>query len=227
MERPRDYLSGGERPFIQARDLGIRTIIGSPYQNVNLSVERDTFALICGEHGSGKTALLLTLAGHMAPSKGSLVVGGYEFPRERNKVARIAGLGIFAGLNDLEENLPCLSLLRAELDLYGKPSRKRAAIQYLDEWDLAHIQNMLVRDLAQIDLARFGIALGMAKDPELLVVDDLEEQLTLEQVRQVAELLRNIAHERHKVVVAGCTEGYLTRFADVSFTLEREGSRGL
>ena len=218
---------GEDRPFIQARDLGIRTLIGSPYQNVNLSVPRDTFALVCGEHGSGKTALLLTLAGHMVPSEGSLTVGGYEFPRERNKVAKITGLGIFHGLNDLEENISCLALLRAELDLYGKPSRKAAAVDYLNRWNLAHIQNRYVRELTQVELACFGIALGMAKDPALLVVDDLEEQLTLDQVKDVADLLRHIAHDLHKVVVAGCTEGYLKRLADVSFTIEREGSRGL
>lgn len=227
MEQPRNYYPGEQRPFIEARDLGMRTLIGSPYQKVNLTIPRDTFALICGEHGSGKTALLLTLAGHMAPTKGSLMVGGYDFPRERNKVAKIAGLGIFHGLNDLEDNILCLSLLRAELDLYGKPSRKAAAIDYLDRWGLAHIQNSYVRDLTQVDLACFGIALGMAKDPELLVVDDLEEQLTLDQIRQVAQLLQHIAHDLHKVVVAGCTESYLTRLADISFTIEREGSRGL
>lgn len=224
MEHFREYYPGEQRPFIEAHDLGMRTLIGSPYQNVNLSIPHDTFALICGEHGSGKTALLLTLAGHMVPSKGALMVGGYEVPRERNKVARIAGLGIFHGLNDLEENLSCLSLLRAELDLYGKPSRKRAAIDYLNQWNLAHLQNMLVRDLTQLDLACFGIALGMAKDPALLVVDDLEEQLTLDQVKQVAQMLQHIAHDLHKVVVAGCTEGSLTRLADVSFTLERKES---
>lgn len=227
MQRPPEYYPGEERPFIQARDLGIRTLIGSPYQNVSLSIPRDTFAIICGEHGSGKTALLLTLAGHMVPSKGSLIVGDYEFPRELNKVAKISGLGIFQGLNDLEENIPCLSLLRAELNLYGKPNRKGVAIDYLDRWGLAHIQNMYVRDLTQIDLVRFGIALGMAKDPALLVVDDLERELTLDQIEQVTAMLQHIAHDLHKVVVAGCTEGYLTRFADVSFTIEKEDSRGL
>lgn len=220
------YFPDDQRPFIQARGLGIKTLIGSPYQDVNLQIPNDTFALVCGEHGSGKTALLLTLAGHMVPSKGELVVGGFEVPRERHKVARISGLGIFHGLNDLEENLGCLSLLRAELELYGKPSRKQAAIDYLNKWHMPQIQNMLVRDLSQLELACFGIALGMAKDPQLLVIDDLEEQLTLDQVRQVADLLSHIAHDMHKVVVAGCTEGYLTRLADRSFTLARVEEKG-
>lgn len=221
MEQQRSYFPGEDRPFIEARDLKMRTVLGSPYQNVNLSVPRDTFALICGEHGSGKTALLLTLAGRMSPNSGMLTVGGYEFPRERKQVANIAGLGLFHGVNDLEENLPCLSLLRAELELYGKPSRKQAAIDYLNKWNLPHIQNMLVRDISQVDLACFGIALGMAKDPQLLVVDDLEEQLTLDQIRHVADVLRSIAHDQHKVVVAGCTEGSLTSLADTSFTIAR------
>jgi ABC-type multidrug transport system ATPase subunit len=220
MEKPREYYPGEEKPFIEARGLAYKTPIGSPYQNVNLTIPKNTFALVCGEHGTGKTALLLTLAGHMVPRTGSLSVGGYEFPRERNKVAKISGLGIFEGLNELEENISCGSLMRAELDLYGKPSRKKATLDYLAEWDLSHIQNMLVKDLTQPELVRFGIALGMAKDPALLVLDDIEHEFTLEEIKELCALLQDIAHNRHKVVVASCTEPSLTKFADVSFTLK-------
>jgi ABC-type branched-subunit amino acid transport system ATPase component len=79
---------------------------------------------------------------------------------------------------------------------------------------------MLVKDLTQPELVRFGIALGMAKDPALLVLDDIEHEFTLEEIKELCALLQDIAHNRHKVVVASCTEPSLTKFADVSFTLK-------
>ena len=216
-----------ERPFIKARGLGLKTMIGAPYSNVNLTIPPDSLAMIYGDHGSGKTPLLLTLAGRMVSTKGELEVAGYELPKERHRVAKIAGLGLFTGLNDLEENLPASLILRSELELYGKPHRKVAVVDYFAKWGLSHIQNMLVRDLSQPDLVRFGIALGMVNDPQLLVVDDVQDQLTLEQIGEIVTLLKSLAHDGHKVVVMGCTEGSITHSADYLYKLEQDDTHGM
>ena len=208
-------------PFIQAQGLTMNSIIGTPYRNVDLSVPRNSFVVINGEDCTGKTPLLLTLAGRMAPSKGTLTVGGFVSPKERNKIARIAGLGLFHGINDLDENLTCKAQLRAELELYGKPNRADDLRDYFATWRLEHIMDKRVRDLAHYDLIKLGIALGMANDPQMLVVDDVEEKLTYEQLHRVLEVLQDLAHNGHKVVVAACTEPSLASYADVSLQLRR------
>lgn len=213
-----------EAPFIEAHDLTLRTMVGNPYANVSLVAPCDSLVAIRGRHGSGKTPLLLTLAGRMKFSQGTLTVGGYDLPQDRRQVARISGLSIFEGLNDLEENISCELILYSELELYGKPHKQAHVDAYFQRWNLSHIQHQLVRDITRFDLVQFGIALGMVSDPQLLIVDDIEDQLTLNQTHQILEGLLAIAHDAHKVVVVGCTEKSVAESADCVYTLTKEGS---
>lgn len=213
-----------EEPFIEAHGLTLRTVVGAPYTNVNLAIPDNSLAVIRGRHGSGKTPLLLTLAGRMKFNQGTLTVGGYELPQERRQVARISGLSLFAGLNDLEDNIPCGLVLRSELELYGKPHKKKHVSDYLKAWQLDHIENALVRDINQFDLVMFGIALGMANDPKLLIVDNIEDQLTLHQTHEIVDRLYDVVHQYHKVIVVGCTERSVAESADYVYTLTEEGT---
>lgn len=218
------YVPKEKEPFIEARGLTLRTVVGAPYTDVNLTIPDNSLATIRGRHGSGKTPLLLTLAGRMKFNQGTLTIGGYDLPRERRQVARISGLSLFEGLNDLEVNIPCGLVLRSELELYGKPHKKKHVTEYLAQWQLGHIEHELVRDISQFDLVMFGIALGMANDPKLLIVDNIEDQLTLNQTHEILDCLLALAHDYHKVVVVGCTEKSVAESADCVYTLTKEGT---
>ncbi len=213
-----------EELFIKAQGLTLRTVVGAPYTDVDLAIPDHSLAAIRGRHGSGKTPLLLTLAGRMKFNQGALEVGGYDLPRERRQVARISGLSLFEGLNDIEVNIPCGTILRSELELYGKPHKKKHVTEYLKKWQLGHIENELARDINQFDLVMFGIALGMANNPKLLIIDNIEDQLTLNQTHEILEFLLPLAHDYHKVVVVGCTEKSVAESADYVYTLTSEGA---
>lgn len=98
-----------EAPYLSARGLELETYAGFVYRNVDLDVFKGRVTAVRGRNGSGKSALLLTLAGRMKPTGGMLFVGGLELPRERAKAERHVGLGLFKGLNDLPENLSARS----------------------------------------------------------------------------------------------------------------------
>lgn len=217
-------VSGKEEPFIEAHGLTLRTVVGAPYVDVDLTAPDNSLIAIRGRHGSGKTPLLLTLAGRMKFNQGTLMVGGYDLPQERRHVARMSGLSLFEGLNDLEVNIPCGIVLRSELELYGKPHKKQHVTRYLETWQLGHIEDQLVRDISQFDLVMFGIALGMANDPKMLIVDNIEDQLTLNQTHEILDRLLMLAHEYHKVVVVGCTEKSVAESADCVYSLTKEES---
>lgn len=115
-----------EAPYLSARDLELETYAGFVYRNVDLDVFKGRVTAVRGRNGSGKSALLLTLAGRMKPTGGMLSVGGLELPRERAKAERHVGLGLFKDLNDLPENLSARSAAKAEFDLHGLSARDGA-----------------------------------------------------------------------------------------------------
>ena len=71
---------GGENiraiPFgeniVEARDLELKSIIGCPYSGVTFNVRQGDVFAIRGRNGSGKTALLLTVAGRMRSRREAL-----------------------------------------------------------------------------------------------------------------------------------------------------------
>ncbi len=178
-----------------------------------MDIPRAKATAICGEDGSGKTSLLLTLAGRMASNEGSLSVDDLELPKARGKVQRLSGLGFFEHVNEVQPNLSIQALVAAELGLYGLRSNKEDAQGYLDRWGLLDKASTRAGELTAEDRVRFGIALGMVSEPEMLAVDDIEQRLTHHQSRKLMQYLCNLARDGLTVLVA-CTEYEIARGAD-------------
>lgn len=209
-------------PYINARGLGLRTYAGYVYRDVDVDARKSEVTAVRGRNGSGKTALLLTLAGRMKPTAGTLRVGGFELPRERAKAERHVGLGLFKGLNDLQENLSAARAAQAEFELHGLDSRRESA-DYLRAWGLADVMEIRVKDLTSEKLAQLGIALAFVGEPDAVAVDDVEDQLTTSQSRGLMELLSRAAREHDAAVVVGVVERELACRADACVYVAKEG----
>ncbi|WP_315914758.1 ATP-binding cassette domain-containing protein [Arthrobacter sp. lap29] len=137
-----------------------------------------------GDPGSGRTALLLTLAGRMRPDSGSLTVGGHHLPRQLRAVQKISSVAGFVGIDSLEESVtvgaalrerlawlaPWWSIVRSPNDVavarLCSPIFGNEPIPHADTviWDLAESQQFLLR-----------LVLATLSAPELLLVDDIEQ----------------------------------------------------
>ncbi len=212
-----------KRPYISARDLELKTYQGYAYRGIDLDVAPGQVAAVRGHNGSGKTALLLTLAGRMKSTAGSLVVGGFELPRQRRKVERKVGMALFAGLNDLQDSLTAAYATAAEFELYGRSPRREHVADYLREWNLEDVANVRVKDLTAQKLTELGIALAFAGEPDAVVVDDIEDQMTMSQSSEIMEILVRTARTRQVAIVVGLVERELAAMADVCVFLAKEG----
>ena len=201
-------------PYISARGLGLKTYAGYAYRDVDVDVHKGELVAVRGRNGSGKTALLLTLAGRMKQTEGTLSVGGFELPRQRSKVERHVGLGLFSGLNDLQDSLT---------ELYGRRPHREAVTDYLRQWQLGDVANVRVKDLTSQKLAQLGIALAFVGEPDAVVVDDVESQLTMSQSEALVDLLLDAARTRNVAVVVGVVERDLAAMADATVYLSKDG----
>lgn len=205
--------------FITARGLTQKTPMRTTYQNVDLDIARGTLASVVAEDRRGKTELLLTLCGRMRPTAGTLSVAGLELPKNEAAVRRISGMGFIEEVNEVQPLLSLRAVTSAELNLQGKPSGSKATLQYLDAWGFADRAKCKTETLDKYDRVCFGIALGLAGDPALLVVDDIEGDLTLAQGRSILEMLRRVCRERGTTVVVACTDYALGKMADVAIPI--------
>lgn len=210
-------------PYISAQALELRTLMGYAYRGVTVDVHQGEIVAVRGRNGSGKTAFLLSLAGRMKPTGGTLTVGGYQLPRQRSKVERHIGLGLFEDLNDLQDSLTVVYAVGAEFELYGRKPRQEAVREYLHEWGLSDIANVRVKDITSGRLAQLGIALAFVGNPDAVVVDDIENQLTMSQSEGLMNLLTEAARARKTAIVVGVVERDLAAMADATVYLSKEG----
>ena len=194
--------------FITAEGLSQQSPRIQSYHDVNLGLAKGQAHAICAEDRSGKTELLLTLAGRMLPTSGTLRVGGIDVRGLRNlaRVRRFASLGFFENVNEVERVLKVSVITSAELGLAGKRSNAMATNAFLENNGLLDAADTRIEALDRYTFDWLGIALGMAHDPKLLVVDDIESSLTEHQSLKLVRKLKDLARSTGVTVACGVND---------------------
>lgn len=89
---------------VSLRGWGISGKNGDVFSDVELDVPRGAVAIIQGPAGSGKTSLLLSIAGRMRVTSGEGHVGDLDIRKQPRKVREQVTVGHIAGLTDLEND---------------------------------------------------------------------------------------------------------------------------
>jgi branched-chain amino acid transport system ATP-binding protein len=185
--------STGDAALIEAR--GLHTYYGASHilRGVDFSVRRGETVGLMGRNGMGKTTLLKTVLGLLAPRAGEVRVKGRDMTGAaphaiaREGVAYVPeGRGIFPTLT-VRENLVMAA---------------RAGTDGRREWTLERVLQTFPRlgeRLEQDGAALSGgeqqmLAIGRAlmTNPELLILDEATEGLALLVARQIWAIIRSI-----------------------------------
>ncbi|MBB4910322.1 ATP-binding cassette domain-containing protein [Actinophytocola algeriensis] len=172
--------------MIEATGLGLRTRHGWVFRDVDLTVAAGEVAAVAGPSGSGRTMLLLALAGRARPSAGELRVGDAV---SRPDIRRQVTVARATGAVELDPDLTVGDSRReAGLLFYGADLDRAEELAGLD-LDSATV----VGDLAPDDLALFSLALAAAGQPAALVLDDVDLRATPAQQHRIWAGLRAVA----------------------------------
>jgi ABC-type cobalamin/Fe3+-siderophores transport system ATPase subunit len=173
-------------PFaVRARGLVLTGTRGAVYGPVDLDLPTGTLTVVQGPQGAGRSSLLLTLAGRMVPDRGSeLTVLGEDLPRRRTAVQRRAAVAGFAGVDELDDSVTVGDVTRERLAWLspwyrwtGRVSQERfaaLAAPVFGERPLPRVQTV-IWDLDEVDAMLLRVTLALAQQPDLLVVDDVDQ----------------------------------------------------
>ena len=208
-------------PVIQLQDAAVRGPRGPVFGPLTLSTA-DTITVVCGARGSGRTALLLTLAGRMRLTAGSAHVMGASRPADMRTRVGIVG---FDDIDGLEPTATVAATLRERL-AWVAPWYRRVprltpdvvrelladAFGELEQPD----PDTLARDLGPVDTILIRIALALLESPELLVLDDFDELRSNAERQLVADRLTALATTGTRIVIATTDAADVERFAGQS-----------
>jgi len=166
-------------------------------EGVDLAVAPQEFVSLVGPSGCGKTTVLQIIAGLLAPTTGTVMVGGNEVTRpgpDRGVVFQQASL------------MPWLSVVEnvmLGLEFAGVPRRDRRgrAERYLELVGLKDFLTHLPHELSGGMQQRVGIARALAIEPQVLLMDEPFGALdAITRQNMQAELIRIWEQERRSVL---------------------------
>jgi branched-chain amino acid transport system ATP-binding protein len=182
-------------------------------REASLTIEQGAFHSIIGPNGAGKTTLFNMMSGAIRPSSGQI------FFRERDitglPLHRVAQLGIGRAyqITSLFPGLTVLENVRLAAQARGGDSlklwRHSAALRgYLDRAEevialvgLAGREQTIASALAHGDKRKLELALLLAGDPELLLLDEPTAGMAAEQVPELMEIIRRVRQQGERTIV--------------------------
>ncbi|MFL5167287.1 MAG: ABC transporter ATP-binding protein [Microvirga sp.] len=176
-------------------------------RNVNLSVEPGERRLIIGPNGAGKTTLFNQITGDLKPSSGSIHVFGRDVTRIASRQRAHIGIArtyqiitLFARdtlLRNVMLALLGLSPLRWNpfVDLERQEHLRERAKAALARVGLADIAERRLSETSYGERRRVEIAMALAQEPKLLLLDEPFAGLSADERRDVRELLAGIPRD--------------------------------
>jgi putative ABC transport system ATP-binding protein len=220
--------------MLELRDLvkHYPSLVGEPVRavdGVSLTVQAGEMVALYGPSGSGKTTLLLMIATLLAPTSGSVLIGGRDTcmlsEREASRF-RLTELGFIRQSFDL---LPGVSAIdNSVLKLLGTMRWRQARREIeplLVRLGLGERLHHRSETLSMGERQRVMIARALSTRPRLLLADEPTGSLDTQRGREVLELLRELCRERGVAVVLVSHDPMAAHYADRVLVL-RDGRLG-
>src|SRR5438105_5974109 len=200
-------------PILATRNLGLDIGGATIVVDVSLEVVEGELLGIIGPNGAGKTSLFNLLSGIYRPTAGTIELAGRDityqptFRRTREGLGRTFQVSSVFPLLTVHENarLAAESALGGTLRLW----RRAAAVTSALERANAALQRVgltahaLTRagSLAHGDKRRLEIAMLLAADKPVLLLDEPMAGLSAEHVPQLVELIRSVNEQEGRTVL--------------------------
>lgn len=194
--------------------------------SASLSVRRGEVVALAGPNGSGKTTLIRAIAGTAPIDSGTITVNGNNAGRMRPRdMARMVSVlpqepvlpGAFTVMESvLMGRTPYLRLLQSEGE--GDIEAVRQAMVATDTWRLA---DRTVGELSGGERQRVVLARSLAQEAPVLLLDEPTAHLDIGHQAAILELVRAVAKDEGKAVLAVVHDLTLASHCDRVVLLDR------
>lgn len=173
--------------------------------DVNLSLRQGEITAVIGPNGAGKSTLFNLITGHLVPDQGEILLQGRDIagvaPHRicRMGIARsFQRTNIFAKLTVYENVQASFIAYRCKgLDMWHRASAQcRAETDaMLEALGLYPVRDVIAGELSHGTQKQIELAIALAGEPSLLLLDEPTAGMSAQETRQVIALLARIASD--------------------------------
>ena len=186
--------------------------------DINAAVERGKITALIGPNGGGKSTLLKTIIGELAPIAGNVEIGGRNLqqirPSERAKMIAIVMTARprteLMNVRDIVE-----SGRYPYTNHFGHLGEKDLEVvsQAMELMNAAELSEQLFERLSDGQKTRVMLARALAQEPDILVLDEPTGFLDINYKLELISLLKKVAKERNIAVIMSIHELELVQSA--------------
>lgn len=169
--------------------------------DISFNVDRGEIIGFLGPNGAGKTTTMRMLTGFLHPTRGAVEIAGCDVFSNPVEARRHVGY--------MPESCPLYTDMRVDeyltyrAQIKGVPGRKlrerRNTVK--EQCGLTEVGRRIIGQLSKGYRQRVGLADSLIHEPELLILDEPTSGLDPGQIREVRDLIRQLA-QRHTLLLS-------------------------
>ena len=170
-------------------------------KDVSFEAPKGQILGLLGQNGAGKTTAMNILTGCLAPSSGTVSVGGFDVLTQPREAKRL--LGYLPEAAPLYDEMTVEAYLRfaCELKEVGKKAVTQHARQVAEKTGLGDVLGRKIGNLSKGFRQRVGVAQALCGTPEAIVLDEPTSGLDPRQSSEMRTLIKALAGE-HTVLLS-------------------------
>ncbi|MBN2684033.1 MAG: ATP-binding cassette domain-containing protein [Pontiellaceae bacterium] len=169
--------------------------------NISFEVSKGEIVGFLGPNGAGKSTTMRMIAAYLSMDSGTIEVAGFDVATQSREVRRRIGY--------LPESCPLYPEMRvdeylsfrAELKGVNRYIRKTRVNDVKEQCGLTEVGRRVIGQLSKGYRQRVGLADSLVHDPDLLILDEPTVGLDPFQIRQMRDLIRQLAEE-HTILLS-------------------------
>jgi branched-chain amino acid transport system ATP-binding protein len=181
-------------------------------KDVSVSFERGKLTAVIGPNGAGKSTFFNVISGAFPASSGRVLFDGQNMSGQPPHAFARAGIAksfqitnVFAELTARENVRVAAQAMATRFQLFRAratyPELIEKADMLLDRVGIGHRRLNRARELAHGEQRSLEMAMALASDPKVLLLDEPTAGMSPEETRQMMDLILTLAGERTVIIV--------------------------
>jgi len=185
-------------------------------RDVSFTVEAGTVVCLIGPSGAGKSTVLRCVNGLEHHDAGVIKVSGREVTTESLPTIRRELAMVFQKFNLLPHRTALGNIIEGPVHVLGRSEAesRREALNLLERVGLTNKADEYPHQLSGGEQQRVGIARALAMRPKAILFDEPTSALDPERVREVLQVMRDLAEEGMTMLVVTHEMNFAREVAD-------------
>ena len=169
--------------------------------NLNFKVEDHEIMGFLGPNGAGKSTTMNMITGYIEPTKGKIIVNGYDISKTPKKAKR--QIGYMPESVPLYNDLTVREFIKYMADLKNvKRSEKKAEIEkVLEETGTKSVENKLIKNISRGYKQIVSMAGALIGNPDILILDEPTVGLDPKQITEIRNLIKKLG-KTHTIILS-------------------------